>query len=213
VGPEGDVFVADASTPVVRRRAGLPAWQGEGDRVVPSARGDELYVFEAVTGRHLRTVDARTGAPRLTLGWGEGGLRTLTDAHANVTTFERDDLGVATAIVGPFGHRTALGYDANGFVSSVTDPAGGIERLGFRADGLLETHTDPMGRVHRFDWDEEGRLASDESPSGGTIGLVGTRGAGGGSIEVVTTSPLGTAAYRLRRRGRCSCEAVAPTGS
>ena len=47
----------------------------------------------------------------------------MTDRDGNVTTVERDALGQPTAIVAPFGQRTALTLDGNGYLASITNPA------------------------------------------------------------------------------------------
>ena len=91
------------------RRPGLPGFT-DADFSLPSEDGTEVYMFDR-DGRHLRTVEALTGAVKWTFGYdGAGRLVTVTDGSAtpNVTTIERDGSGRATAIVAPGGIRTGL---------------------------------------------------------------------------------------------------------
>ena len=82
----------------------------------------ELYVF-SVPGRHLHTLDARTGALRYQLDYdSDGRLLTVTDGDGNVTSIERNTSGQPVVIIGPYGHRTTLTLDANGHLASVADP-------------------------------------------------------------------------------------------
>ena len=66
------------------------------DFVVPAEDGSELYHFDQ-KGRHLRTLDALTGAPRFLFAYdGAGRLASITDGDGNVTTIERDGSGSPT---------------------------------------------------------------------------------------------------------------------
>jgi YD repeat-containing protein len=115
--------------------------------------GSELYVFTE-TGRHLRTLDALTGAVRFQFTYDTAGrLATIIDGDGNVTTIERNGSGNPSAIVGPFGQRTSLAVNGDGYLSRVTNPAGEAAQLAYNrgnAEGLLATLTDPRGNVHRY---------------------------------------------------------------
>src|SRR5581483_5785744 len=133
------------------RRVGLPfPGFSEAKLQVPSEDGRELYEFDG-SGRHLRTLDALTGAVRYQFGYDSAGrLISVTDGSNNITTIERGSSGAPTAVVGPFGQRTALTVDTNGFLASVTNPANEITLLGSSVDGLLTSLTDPKGGIHSF---------------------------------------------------------------
>jgi len=95
--------------------------------VIASEDGRELYVFDQ-RGRHLRTVEATTGAALLTFGYGPTGLlASVTDADGNITSIERDGAGRPSAIVAPRGQRTILAHDGQGYLATVTNPALGSQ--------------------------------------------------------------------------------------
>ena len=148
-----------------------------GDIFIAAEDGSELYVFTG-TGRHLRTLDALTGAVRFQFTYDSAGrLATITDGDGNVTTIERDGSGNPSAIVAPFGQRTTLAVQGDGYLSRVTNPAGEAVQLTYNsgnAEGLLATLTDPRGNVHRYLYDALGRLMRDENPAGGVTTLART---------------------------------------
>ena len=147
------------------------------DIFIAAEDGSELYVFTG-TGRHLRTLDALTGAVRFQFTYDSAErLATITDGDGNVTTIERDGSGNPSAIVAPFGQRTTLAMHGIGYLSRVTNPAGEAVQLTYNsgnAEGLLATLTDPRGNVHRYLYDALGRLIRDENPAGGVTTLART---------------------------------------
>ena len=147
------------------------------DVLIPSEDGQELYQFTS-SGRHLRTLDALTGAVLYQFAYDAAGrLTQIKDGDGNITTVERDAAGNPTAIVAPFGQRTTLAVDANGYLAKVTSPAGQAVQFTSTADGLLTQRTDPGGGVHNFSYDSLGRLARDEGPDGNFTTLDRTDGA------------------------------------
>jgi RHS repeat-associated protein len=166
VGPDGSLYIAGLRDGRVRRVA--PVWPGfsAGDIVVASSDGSQLYEFNE-DGRHLRTVDALTGAVLLRCGYDpEGRLASVEDVDGNVTRVQRDPQGGPTAIVAPGGQRTELAVDEHGMLSRVTQPGGATFRLGYRAGGLLESFERPGGGVSRFAYDDQGLLVRSEGPQG-----------------------------------------------
>ena len=118
--------------------------------------GGEVYAF---AGRHLRTLDARTGAVRYTFSYNSlGDLVSVTDRDDNLTTIERNASGLPTAIVGPYGHRTLLTLDANGYLASVTNPANETVLLSNSSDGLFSGMTTPRGHTYTYRYDKWGQL-------------------------------------------------------
>src|SRR5205814_823711 len=94
VGFDGSLYIADSRHNRIRQlRSSLPGSSFAGDIFIAGEDGGELYVFTD-TGRHLRTLDALTGAVRFQFTYDSAGrLATITDGDGNVTTIERDGSG------------------------------------------------------------------------------------------------------------------------
>lgn len=164
----GNVFIADWNSDRIRR-VGRSFRSGEwGDaEVVASADGSKLFHFNG-TGRHLRTMDADTGATLYTFNYGtDGRLSTVTDGDGNSTTIERAASGHATAIIAPDGQRTELTVAINGHLLTATNPAGDSWTMGYSSDGLLTRFENPNNHVNTFSYNADGRLIGDQAPNGG----------------------------------------------
>jgi YD repeat-containing protein len=162
-----------------------------GEGIIAAKDGSELYVFESQppSDRHLRTLDALTGAVRYRFSYDARDWRrvaTITDGDGNVTSIERDATGVPTAVVAPFGQRTALAVDANGYLSKITNPAGEIFEAEYSAGGLLTRFTDPRGNTRRYAYGNSGRLIQATDPGGGTKTLGRTNQPQGHTVTLAT---------------------------
>ena len=197
VDDEGRVFVADG--PRIRELMPILPGTSADNLSIPSQDGSQVYQFDH-TGRHLRTLDALTGALIYAFAYDPAGrLTSVTDGDGNVTTIERDPTGNPTAIVGPYGQRTALTLNAQGYLASVIDPADETTTLGYGAGGLLTSMADPLGNASSMTYDASGRLILDENATDGFTKLDRTE-LGGGSYQVTTTNAVnGTREYRVER--------------
>ena len=163
-----ELYLADLDYDRVRR-IGLPLpGFNAADLAIPSAEGELLYRFSA-EGRHLSTLNARTGAIRYRFGYDANGqLTSITDGDNNVTTITRDGNGHPTRITAPFGQVTTLTTNADGWLSSVTNPAGETYAMGYTADGLLTRFQKPSGHASTMTYDSLGFLLTDSDAAGGS---------------------------------------------
>lgn len=164
---DGRVYLTDRGAKRIYRLAPpLPGFGG-GDLAIPSEDGAELYRFDAY-GKHLQTLDTRTGAVLHHFGYdAQGRLARVTDLDGDATTLERDAQGNPTAITGPHGQRTTLTADAQGRLESAANPAGETWRMAYDGGGLLTRLEDPQGHASTFAYDEDGRLVEDANADGG----------------------------------------------
>jgi RHS repeat-associated protein len=124
-------------------------------------------VFD-LSGKHLRTQDALTGAHRYEFGYDStGDLATIKDVDSLVTTIERDVKGNPTAIIAPFGQRTSFVLNDSGYIATITNPANESTNYTYSTLGLMQTMRDAKGQVHTFTYDSNGYLINDEDPAGG----------------------------------------------
>jgi RHS repeat-associated protein len=186
VGPDGNVFIADENNQRIRQvKPAFPAVSSS-DLFLPAENGSEVYVFDS-SGRHLRTLNALTGATLYQFAYDSAGhLNTITDGNGNVTTIQHDTNGNPTAIVAPFGQQTNFRVDSNGYVASITDPANNAVQLSSTATGLLNSLTDARGGVHSFLYDSAARLTKDTEPDGSAKTLARTNTTNGYSVALTT---------------------------
>jgi RHS repeat-associated protein len=127
--------------------------------------GETRHVFDA-RGRHLRTERDPEGDLVRRFEYDERGrLVAEVDAYGLRTVIERDAAGVATAVVGPYGHRTELTIE-RGLLRRVVDPSGAVWTLQWNEAGLLSRFEDPVGAQNDFVYRESGELRSDSHSSG-----------------------------------------------
>ena len=163
-----------------------------GNYLLTSDDGSEVYVVDGASGRHLQTVTPLSGTLKYQFAYDvAGNLVTVTDATGNVTTIQRDGLENAKAIVSPFSQTTTLSVDSNGFLKQVTDPAGRTDKFTNTSFGLITARTDPNGNGYTYAYDNQGRLTSDSDSVGGSVTVNRTDANSG--YSVTTTTALGRA--------------------
>jgi RHS repeat-associated protein len=189
---------------------------------IPSRDGSELHEF--ADGRHLRTLDALTGAVKYSFGYSASGLVvTVTNADGLITTIERDTAGTATAIVAPNGQRTSLTIGSNGYLTQVTNPANDAISFTYGPTGLLATHTDLRAGHHVFTFDGDGLLTKDEGPAGSfwdvartqngnTLSVVMSTAEGHQETHTVTTISSGTTRGLTDANGLTAISITDPAG-
>ena len=156
VGPNGDLYVSEPVGHRVRRIA--PAFDGISDSeiLITSEDGKELYVFDGV-GRHLKTLDAATGALIYRFGYDAAWrLKEIYDGSGAVTRVERKG-GRPTALVAPDGKRTTLETGPDSRLIRVAFPTGEPAEMEYDAGGLLTSFKDGQGQVQHFHYTDDGR--------------------------------------------------------
>jgi hypothetical protein len=181
--PDGRIFLVDGNDLVFAVEPLLPdfgvAWQ------IPSEDATELYLFDE-SGRHLETVDARTGTPLFTFGYDtEGLVETVADLNGHVTEITRS---TNILIEGPFGKTTTITLDGAGvYATAISTPGNRTWDFTYDDDppGLMLTMERPGGPPYYFTHDSAGRLVRDEDPGGGdqTLSYV--------PIEATSSTPFG----------------------
>jgi RHS repeat-associated protein len=169
-----------------------------GNTLIMSEDGSEVYAFSSTTGLHVKTLRPMTGAVRYKFGYDAARqLVSITDASNNVTKIQRNASEQPTAIVSPFGQTTTLAVDGNGLLSQVTDPAGKSDTFVNTNTGLLTSRTDRNGNSFTYTYDVLGRLFKDADPLGGFTQLTRTDAASGlGWTSALTTSMGRTSNYQ-----------------
>lgn len=188
VAPDNSLYLVDWYHSRVRRvSAALPGYNVD-DVIISAEDGSKIYIFDA-TGRHRQTLDGLTSAVRYTFSYDSAGrLATVTDGDGNVTRLERNGNGQPTAIVGPYGQRTALTLDDNGYLATIANPAGETVRLTHTATGLLTAFTNPRGNSTQFAYDAQGYLLQDTNAAGGFHKLARTELDLGHQVERTTAA-------------------------
>jgi RHS repeat-associated protein len=165
VAPDGTVLVM-AQNSIYRisndsATAATLCSTAEAEYLLPAE--DEGLCFDKA-GRHLRTVDIRTGQPLLVFAHdGSGALANITDANGRVTTIEKQSNRYR--IVAPGGQATSIALDAAGHASAISDSMASVA-LVMDDDGQLTSMVDARGIPYLFTYGSDGRLLSDESPFG-----------------------------------------------
>lgn len=162
VAPDGKMYVAERAGHRVRVAKLLMKGYAEGDVLIASEDGSEIYQFTE-GGQHDRTLDALTGGVKYDFHYdADGRLTRVSDPQGDLLTVDRTD---GVALVARGGARTALSI-VDGLLGTVTNPAGETITLGYGEGGLLTSLEDPAGGDHAFVYDDVGRLTSDTGPGG-----------------------------------------------
>lgn len=181
-------------------------------RVITFASEDGSAIYEfAPSGRHLRTINALTGAAMLTFEYDPSGrLTSATDGDGLVIEIQWNGSGAPTAIVGPYGQTTTL-TTAGGWLSRIEAPGSRTTQLTTTPEGILTSLIDVRGESHVFVYDSKGRLISDEDPAGSTLTLGRSVTANGWGVTETTEMGRVTT-YATVTRGSDSAQALTITG-
>lgn len=207
VGPDGSLYISDYGNSCIRKVSSQTPGIAITDSLIPSACGQQVYIFDA-EGRHLRTVNALTGARIYNFVYDKNGrLKSITDGDNNITGISRNAAGEPMAIVAPGGQVTGLSVNTKGFLSSISCPLGYAIQLDYAGefnpersweDGLLTKLTDHRDNSYYFTYDEDNRLIMDVDPAGGSTSLMRTDMNDG--YYITATSGMGRVSTYLLQR-------------
>jgi RHS repeat-associated protein len=184
----GTLFLGDGGQRSAWQLGGPTKYNG--NSLVTSQDGSEVYVFDGTSGLHVQTLKPMTGALKYQFVYdASGNLTSVTDGSGNVTSIQLDGSGHPTGIVSPFGLTTTLVLDSNGSLAEVTDPAGNISKFSNTSLGLITTRTDANGNLYNYAYDASGALTLDSDPAGGSTTVSRTNSSSG--YVVTTTTALG----------------------
>lgn len=168
LGPRGDYFLTDPSDHHVLHVADARPPERNGEILIPSRSGDQVWVFDAL-GRHLRTLNSLTGETLLHFSYtATGKIHRVTDVDGNVTEIQRDSDEDPTSVIGPYGHVTTLSLDVNGYIDQIVNPAGDTWTFAYTPQGLMTSAENPRHHATTFDWYGDGRLAAETNAVNGT---------------------------------------------
>lgn len=135
--------------------------------VIPSSNGNEAYLFDITSGRHLQTRSAYTGKLLKKFTYdSQGRLTSIVDSFGNLTQFTRPT-STTVLITAPRGQVTTLSLNGFGYATSIKTPANRIFRASYKDGlGLLTSFTEPSGAIATFEYDSKGLLTRDQNSSG-----------------------------------------------
>jgi RHS repeat-associated protein len=171
--------------------------------VVASASGEEAYIFDIQTGRHLYTSSTRSGKTLRAFSYlPNGKLEKIVDAFGNETSILRPDANTVQ-LVAPHGQVSTLKLDANEWLREFTTPALRKYEFTYKDErGLLATFKKPGGAVSTFTYDSRGYLTKDESTSGAFWDLVYTLNDATQARDIMMSTAEGrTYSYLIRPQG------------
>jgi RHS repeat-associated protein len=192
VAPDGTLYLGVPGDARLRRiQPPLPTFNfGTSSYQFASLDGKQVYTFDT-SGRHLKTVDAFTGATLYQFNYDSGGrLFQIVDVDNNITTINRDVNGDPQNITPPFAGATTFMVDPNThYLTTIADPAHQQWQFTYSQQGLMISMVDARNGMHTFQYDALGRLQFDQDPAGGSKTLTPSVLTGGFSVDV--TSALG----------------------
>ena len=171
-GPDGSLYVSDGiNNKVYRFRPATRPIEQENKLIVASEDASQIYVFD-LNGRHLRTIDALTGATNVSFSYTtDGFLESVTDNNGRTTQIHRDGDGLPTSIEAPGGRTVTLSLDGDDYIDTATYPDTGQYLVDY-TNTLLSSFTSPRGHTSTYEYDSKGDLISYVRASGGTGTLV-----------------------------------------
>lgn len=189
IGPDGRMFIAEFIGYRLRVvEAPMPGYANS-ELIIPSADGSEVYRFNAA-GKHLQTLHGLTGAVLQEFDYdGVGRLVSATDGDGKITSILRNDGIQPSAIVGSFGHATALSTNPHGYLDFIVNPANESLSIATTPGGQITRILDPRGRIGVYDYDALGRLGSQSDNAG--FSQVLARTSTGSGFSVLRTTGLG----------------------
>lgn len=130
--------------------------------------GDEVFVFQNTSGKHLRTLSKLTGFQKYKFSYDANNkLIKITNSYGRDTLINRDTNGALTSITSEYNEITNIGLNVDGLVTSVTSPAGYIYQIIYNEDNqFISQFIKPNLSVTSFEFSGTGWLLSEEKNGG-----------------------------------------------
>ena len=185
LAPNGDLYFSFSNHARVRKITRAFPGLSDAEIAIASEDGSEIYIFSEV-GRHLRTLNAMTGALIYQFTYDSNNYLTqIDDGDGNIYQIQRVG-SIPTSIVSPDGQTTSLSVDGSGFLNGITSPAGLSYLANYTLEGLLTDFTDPRGNASIISYHPDGRLQRDTNAAGGYFDLTLTQSLTGFAIAMVS---------------------------
>jgi RHS repeat-associated protein len=196
IAPDGVVYFAQSGFHrILRSSRPNPGAISGCQYSVPSEDRSEFFCFNAA-GRHLKTLDAKTGAVIYTFTPTSGALQSIVGPTGTTTITASTN---KVTIKGPFGQSTVIDLDpTTKYATGITNADSQTTAVTHDAQGLLKSMKPPENTVpYAFGYDGYGRLRSDSDPEGGAQTF--DRASVGAKTTVTQTTALGrTTSYSLQ---------------
>lgn len=194
--PDGRLLITQIDNNILRSVAPVrPGFTG-GGLLISAGSDTELYETN-LDGRHLRTIEAYSGAIVRSFEYDSlGQLVAVQEGDSARVTIERATNGAPIAINGVDGQRTELTTTPEGLLQMITDPGGNAYTFTYASGGVISSITDPNNHSSVYEHDSLGRLISATDASGASRIPVRTADLSGVFVSIASAEGV-TPGYRF----------------
>jgi RHS repeat-associated protein len=168
----------------------IPALTSNGNLVVASEEGHELYVFDS-QGKHLQTKNALTNNLKYSFSYDASGkLSSVVDQFGKQTLIQRISAS-QIKIISSYNQETLLTLDANNLLVSILNPNNESYQITYNSAGYLDSFTKPMGQKSVVSYDANGFVTKDLGAGGDFVSLLREFEASSKTQTVTSSTAMG----------------------